>query len=95
MIKFEQRLDKEHKSLWQIQQDGKIIYLNERDLNTLVNEIHNVEKDIIESLPVVEESKSRLESYVNDYNELEDSYCELKEEIDDLKSILDDEGIDY
>lgn len=83
MIKFIQKLNKKHNSLYEISQDDKILYLSQKDFTSLVNQMNN-NSDLIEEELGVKELKNSL-------RESEDKIEELNSKLSSISCLLDDD----
>lgn len=83
MIKFIQKLNKEHNSLYEISQDDKTLYLSQKDFISLVNQMNN-NSDLIEEELGVKELKKNLK-------ESEDKVEELNNKLSSISCLLGDD----
>lgn len=83
MIEFILKKDKKHNSLCQIKKDETVIYLTEKDLSLLIEDIYEKRPDALEGMPILERLKQEIE-------EKSDKINSLCKEIDKMQSDIDD-----
>lgn len=94
MIEFILKKDKEHNSLCHIKKDDIVIYLTEKDLPILLEELYEKRKDLFENLPTLDK-ESELEDLKDDIETLRQEKADLEDRVDELQYILDREDIEY
>ena len=95
MIEFILKKDKEHNSLCHIKKDDTVIYLTEKDLLILLEQIYDKRGDIFENLSTLDPVKSELEDLKDDIETLRQENSDLEDRVDELQYILDREDIEY
>mgnify|MGYP004632036043 CR=1 FL=1 len=95
MIEFILKKDKKHNSLCHIKKDDTVIYLTEKDLPILLEELYEKRKDLFENLPTLDIVKSELEDLKDDIETLRQEKSDLEDRMDELQYILDREDIEY
>ena len=95
MIEFILKKDNKYNSLCQIKKDDVILYLTEKDLPILLEDMYEKRRDIFESLPSLDIAQSTINELKDTIDDLTQEKEELKENISELQDILDEEGIEY
>lgn len=95
MIEVILKKDNKHKSLVQIKKGEDIIYLTEKELPLLVEDLYEKRRDLFENIPVLQIKSDEVADLKEDIQDLESTIGYCKDRISYLEDILNEEDIEY
>lgn len=90
MIEFILKKDKKHNSLCQIKKEETTIYLTEKDLSLLIEDIYEKRPDVLESMPILERLKQEVKEKSDTINNLYEEMAEMQSDMDDMEDQLNE-----
>lgn len=90
MIEFILKKDKKHNSLCQIKKDETVIYLTEKDLSLLIEDIYEKRPDVLEGMPILEHLKQEVKEKSDTINNLYKEMAEMQSDMDDMEDELNE-----
>lgn len=90
MVEFILKKDKKHKSLCQIKKDDVVIYLTEKDLSVLIEDIYEKRPDVLENMPILDRLKQEVKEKSDLINNLYEEMNEMQSDMDDMEDELNE-----
>ena len=90
MIEFILKKDKKHDSLCQIKKDDVVIYLTEKDLSLLIEDIYEKRPDVLENMPILDILKQEIKEKSGLISNLYEAIAEMQSDMNDMEDELDE-----
>jgi FtsZ-binding cell division protein ZapB len=90
MVEFILKKDKKHNSLCQIKKEDTIIYLTEKELEILIEDIYEKRRDAFDNIPVLTIMKQEIDDLKSTVNNLYEEMAEMQSDMDDLEDELNE-----
>jgi len=90
MLEFILKKDKKHNSLCQIKKDDIVIYLTEKELEILIEDIYEKRRDAFDNIPVLTIMKQEIDDLKSTVNNLYEEMAEMQSDMDDLEDELNE-----
>ena len=90
MLEFILKKDKKHNSLCQIKKDDIVIYLTEKELEILIEDIYEKRRDAFDNIPVLTIMKQEIDDLKSTVNNLYQEMAEMQSDMDDLEDELNE-----
>lgn len=89
-MEFILKKDKKHNSLCQIKKDDIVLYLTEKDLSNLIEDIYEKRRDVFDNIPAMEMLKQENRNLKDEVSRLYEEMAEMQSDMDDLEDELNE-----
>ena len=90
MVEFILKKDRKHNSLCQIKKEDIVIYLTEKELEILIEDIYEKRRDAFDNIPVLTIMKQEIDDLKSTVNNLYEEMAEMQSDMDDLEDELNE-----